>query len=319
MSGTLERRRGYTQPAVADIVAWFHAEMKKTVGLLVILTGAAAAAGPRYLKRRLAPPQRPVALSPTDLDLVGEQVWLTSHSGTRLHGWHIPADGPAPGVVVVHGWGANASLMLPFAPHLREAGYHSFFLDARNHGLSEHDDFSSMPRFAEDLGVALDWLRQRPEVTALAAVGHSVGAGAVVMACSDRDDIAAAVAISAFSHPVEIMLDQTWIGDRAQPVQRAIIGYMGRVLGYDFDEISPRHRIRRVTTPLLLVHGSLDPVVPVGNAYELAGLGDAELVVLSDVAHSDLDHFMPHVGLLTDFLDRHLRSEGDQKVGANRA
>ena len=37
----------------------------------------------------------------------------------------------APAVVVMHGWGGNAALMLPLARPLHEAGYATLFVDAR--------------------------------------------------------------------------------------------------------------------------------------------------------------------------------------------
>ena len=43
--------------------------------------------------------------------------------------------------------------MLPLAPHLHRAWFHTLFLDARNYGFSEHNSLKSMPRFAEDLEV----------------------------------------------------------------------------------------------------------------------------------------------------------------------
>jgi pimeloyl-ACP methyl ester carboxylesterase len=41
--------------------------------------------------------------------------------------------------------------MLPIAAPLRRAGLNVLRVDARNHGGSDSDTFSSLPRFAEDL------------------------------------------------------------------------------------------------------------------------------------------------------------------------
>ena len=154
--------------------------MKKLLWPLVLAAGMAKLA-PEVLKRTMAPPQRPQPHTPRDLGLPEVEVELLSVTGTDLRGWLIPVGRPAPAVVVLHGWGANASLMLPLAAPLHAAGFHALFLDARNHGRSEHDDFSSMPRFAEDLEVALTWLAARDEVTRIGVIGHSVGAGAALL------------------------------------------------------------------------------------------------------------------------------------------
>ncbi len=262
--------------------------------------------GPRILKRAFAPPQRHADQAPGDFGLAAEQVWLTSASGTRLHGWFIPAGDQAPAVVVLHGWGGNAALMLPLAPHLHRAGFHALFLDARNHGASEHDSFTSMPRFAEDLDVAVAWLRNHPAVTSIGAMGHSVGAGAVILSASRGDTVDALVSIAAPAHPGDMMRQQ--LARIPGPVLNAILAAVQRIIGYRFDTFAPRLRVGLVTAPVLLVHGDADLVVPVSNLHELAGAQPrAEVLVVPDGGHSDLRAFEDHVDVITEFLGRNLR------------
>ena len=79
--------------------------------------------------------------------------------------------------------------------------------DARNHGQSDTHSFSSLPRFAEDLDSALAWLHANHPAACekLVLLGHSVGAGAVLLAASRRTDIAAVISVSAFAHPEWVM------------------------------------------------------------------------------------------------------------------
>jgi pimeloyl-ACP methyl ester carboxylesterase len=107
----------------------------------------------------------------------------------------------------MHGWGGNAEHMLPFAQLLHAAGYAALLLDARNHGRSDPDDFSSLPRFAEDLGRGLDWLARQSGVDArqLFLLGHSVGAGAALLLAAQRPEPAAVVSLAAFAHPADLM------------------------------------------------------------------------------------------------------------------
>lgn len=276
------------------------------------LAGVAAAIGlmwiaPELLKRRMAPPQMPEPHTPADLGLPEVPVTLQSISGTDLHAWFIPAGGRAPAVVVLHGWGANSSLMLPLAPHLRRAGLHSLFLDARNHGRSEHDDFVSMPRFSEDLDVALDWLHRHEHVTAVGVVGHSVGAGAAILAGSRRTDIAAIVAVSAFAHPGETIEAMPPVNRMPAPVRTGVLRTMERTIGFRFDEIAPRARIEQVSAPLMLVHGEDDQIVPIANLEELAALSPRSAVLrVPHAGHGSLEPFEPYIGEVIGFLASHL-------------
>lgn len=277
-----------------------------------ILLGAVVAlalvrAFPRLLMRQMAPPVRPQPHTPADLGLPEISVGLRSAGGTDLHAWFIPVDGKAPGVVVLHGWGANASLMLPLAPHLHRAGFHSLFLDARNHGRSEHDEFVSMPRFAEDLEVALDWMNAHGDVTAVGVIGHSVGAGAALLAGSRRPDLGAIVSVSAFAHPGETMARSAPMNRFPPPVRSGIFRTMERTIGYRFDEIAPRATVGRVQAPLLLVHGDADRVVAVADVHELAARApEARTLIVPDADHASLDAFGPYVGEILGFLTEHL-------------
>jgi pimeloyl-ACP methyl ester carboxylesterase len=280
-----------------------HLSHAAVLGLLT--TAGAFYVAPRMFKKAFAPPQRDASQSPSDLELPEEQISLRSVTGTRLHGWFIPVDGPAPVVVVLHGWGGNASLMLPLAPHLHAAGFHSLFLDARNHGHSEHDTFASMPRFAEDLEVAADWIAAQDRVTSVSVLGHSVGAGAAILSASRSDRYKAVVSVSSFSHPEEMMREQM---DRIpQPILNAILEGIQRTIGYRFETFAPRVRLPQVEAPLLLVHGDSDPVVPISDLYELSAIRpDAEVLIVQGGGHSDLAPFEPYVEQITDFLARHL-------------
>lgn len=287
--------------------------MGRWVWLPIVLAGFAYHSFLRVLKRSFAPPQRDANRAPSDLGLAEEPVWLESANGTRLHGWFIPVDDRAPAVIVLHGWGGNAALMLPLAPYLHRAGFHALFLDARNHGRSEHDSFVSMPRFAEDLEVAAVWLRGHPGVTSIGVIGHSVGAGAAILSASRRADFEAVVSVASFAHPGEMMREQ--ITSIPKPLLTSVFWAMQRIIGHRFDDFAPRNRIAIVNAPVLLVHGDADRVVPMDNLHELAAAQpDAEVLVVPDGGHSDLTPFERHVDDITDFLDRHLRprSKADQ-------
>ena len=173
-------------------------------GLIAAFTaGAATLAGGRALvhwgiRKGLAAPRVPHHTDPGALGLAFETLRIGTENGKSLHAWFIPgparaavaeaevATAAAPAVLVMHGWGGNAALMLPLARPLHEAGYATLFVDARCHGASDDDSFASLPRFAEDTEHAFAWLYTRAGVdpARIALLGHSVGAGAVLFAAS---------------------------------------------------------------------------------------------------------------------------------------
>ncbi len=275
------------------------------IGIPVGLAVGTALALPSVLKRVFAVPQRAVPETrPDDFGLEGEQVWIDGPNDKRLHAWFIPAGAPAPAVVILHGWGGTAADMLPVAPGLHHRGFHSLFLDARTHGLSDDEDFMSMPRFAEDLETALDWLAVRNDVTTIGVIGHSVGAAAVILAASRNSSIDAVVAVAAFAHPEELL----WRAiPYPTPVKWTLLRVIRQMIGVSYDDIAPRNRIADIRAPVLLVHGEDDEVIPVEDAYAIHNsLPSCRLIVVPKGTHSDLAAFEPYFGDVYDFLSESL-------------
>jgi dipeptidyl aminopeptidase/acylaminoacyl peptidase len=311
-------------------------------GLIAAFTaGAATLAGGRALvhwgiRKGLAAPRVAHHTDPGALGLGFETLRIGTENGKSLHAWFIPAPGraaveyagaaasaavvrndaeaspaAAPAVVVMHGWGGNAALMLPLARPLHEAGYATLFVDARCHGASDDDTFASLPRFAEDTEHAFAWLSAREGVdpARIALLGHSVGAGAVLFAASRTPQVAAVVSVAAFSHPAAMM--RRWLAAKhipEKPIGRYILDYVQKTIGYRFDDIAPVATIARIRRPVLLVHGADDEVVPIDEAmqiYAMRGDTPVELMTLSGDHESfaDLEH---HMGRLVAFLDREI-------------
>lgn len=256
-----------------------------------IALGTAAFVGAVYLGFRA--PREPETGSPADVGLPFEALSVTTTRGKRLFAWFIPVEAsqPAPAVVILHGWGANAEMMLPFAPSLHAAGFAVLLVDARNHGRSDGDGSSSMPKFAEDLSHAVDALRARPGIdpARIAVVGHSVGAAAALLCASRRDDIAACVSLAAFAHPEEVMRRVMARGRIPYvPIGWLVNRVVEVAISHRFAEIAPMVTIAKVRCPVLLGHGTADMAVPVSDARMLLSCADANtcrLIELPDVDH----------------------------------
>ncbi len=239
-------------------------------GLLALLWAARA-----LLLHGLVPQATLEGRQPADLGLTAQSVRLPVTGSVSLFAWYLPAGTaaePAPAIVLLHGWGGNASTLLPAAQALHHAGYAVLLPESRNHGRSGRDGYSSLPRFAEDLDHALDWLVAQPGVEAsrLCALGHSVGAAAVLLSASRRYDLHAVVSVSAFAHPEQVM--RRWLAARHVPywpLGWAVNRYVEHVIGARFNDIAPMNTLPRVPCPVLLLHGRQDDLVPVMDARQL--------------------------------------------------
>ena len=249
-----------------------------------------------WMKSVLAPTATLEGSLPQAHGLMAQAVRIPTASGLSLFAWFVPtrATGPQPTVVLLHGWCGNASNLLPAAQALHRVGFAVLLMESRNHGRSDRDDHSSLPRFAEDLDSAIDWLKTLPRVDTMriVALGHSVGAAAVSLSASRRDDLAAAVSIAAFAHPEQLM--RRWFAVRYVPywplawlINRAL----ERLIGASFDDIAPVNTVAKTTCPVLLVQGRQDTVVPITDAHRIWNRGNETNVTLieCDGTHEAFD------------------------------
>jgi dipeptidyl aminopeptidase/acylaminoacyl peptidase len=286
-----------------NIVTWFAA--------LALLFAVAVLVLNHFIRASLAAPR--VRESGVPDGLPWRAVTIPAVRGRSLFGWFIPAGEGAPALAIVHGWGGNAEMMLPLAKPLHAAGYALLFFDARSHGRSAGDTFASLPRFAEDLSSAVDWLQAQAEVNParVGVIGHSVGAGAALLLASRRNDLAAVVSLAAFAHPAGIM--RRWLKLKRipyWPLGAYILFYVQRVIGYRFDDIAPCNTIRAAQCPVLLAHGTEDDMVPVSEVQAIYAAANTPRrneqvsLLLMPGSHDEYGEFERYIGTVIEFLDR---------------
>lgn len=151
---------------------------------------------------------------------------------------------------------------------------------------------ASMPSFAEDIEVGLEWLRRQPGVDAgrIALIGHSVGAGACLRVAAKDPDVAAVVSVASMAHPREFM--SRTLGRRLPPpLSRMALRFTEHAIGHRFESFAPVRTIGEVRAPVLILHGDGDATVPVDDAHALlrAAGGNASLHLVPGAGHSSIE------------------------------
>lgn len=274
---------------------------------LVLVSGVGLLLLRLWLLRAFRIQARSWVTQPQSLGLFPERRRITTRRHKALAAsFFLPHVG-APVVVMVHGWGANSSHLLHMVPRVLAEGLNTVVFDARCHGLSDDDGFASLPRFAEDAEAVMEVLRRRGYGDII-LLGHSVGAGAVLLVASRTPNLRAVISLSAFSHPEPMM--NGWLVERGIPL-RPWGGIINRgvewFIGHRFNDIAPQTTVSLVQAPLLLVHGEDDDVVPLRHLRVLADANPrATVLTLPGVGHNDPEGFARHSDLIMNWLRPYL-------------
>ena len=197
-----------------------------------------------------------------------ENVYFNNSQGEKLHGWYLPSRvKPVKGTILYfHGNAHNISHFLVSVIEFPDAGYNLFTFDYQGYGLSEG---SPDPEGTlADADAALEYLVKGREQDPgpVIVFGQSLGGAIALNWVGNRNpsQVAAVISESAFASYQQIAHDKMndigilrWFRD---PFSRWFFD----------DRYAPQPVIHRITpTPLLIVHGTRDPIVPYHHGLQL--------------------------------------------------
>lgn len=228
---------------------------------------------PVFMRRHFAPPRRrPTPLPPGARDRA-EAIGI-SVNGAVIRGWLVrPEYGTRAVAVLAHGWGQEAGRLGPMAAHLAKRGIVSMPLDLRGHGRSEACPDYNIARALDDLGAAREWVGERDDLAGLPAVvvGFSFSGLAAALSVS-RDRLwDGGVVLGAPSAPLRAIA--YFLNGKRLPgrfLSRLLADHVREGIGIDPRELSTAKHLPHAEVPVLVAHGTEDPIVPVEEGRRIA-------------------------------------------------
>lgn len=219
-----------------------------------------------------------------------EEVTLETEDGLELEAWFLPA-GPRT-VLVFNGNAGNRAGREPLAAALAGRGFSVLLFDYRGYG--ENPGRPNEEGLVLDARAALAYLEGRPDVGPIAYFGESLGA-AVAVGLAVEDPPQALVLRSPFTS----LADVGRIHYPYLPVSLLL-----------WDRFPTLERIVRLETPVLVVAGERDGIVPPGQSRQVfeAAPGPKRFVEIPGADHNDPDLFVGDLLLdeVQRFLEEHL-------------
>ena len=230
--------------------------------------------------------------------LAGEDLWMTSFDGLRLHAKLVGHEAAGTAGVVILSHGYRGSVYRDFcgiAEELLEKGYDLLFADHRTQGKSEGKYICFGQSEAKDIAAWSKFIEGKysPEVPFF-LYGVSMGATAVMLAAGEKisNRVKAIVADCGFTSAEEIvkhMIKQV-LHLPAFPLYNLVNREFRRKTGCDFSR-STVPVLAEIALPILFIHGKADgfvyPWMSEKN-YEAAaaGPGDKRLLMIEGANHA---------------------------------
>lgn len=257
-------------------------------------------------------PSEKIDETPRDLGLAFDDIYFAAGDGVRLNGWFVPYAGAQTTLLWFHGNAGNISHRVENIKLLHDkVKINVFIFDYRGYGRSQGK--ASEEGTYRDGEAALRYLRARGDRAAKKIVffGRSLGA-AVAADLATREECSALILETPFASIREMA--------------RAAFPFLpiGPLLRTRYDVLE---KIRRVRTPLLVLHGDQDEVVPFaqGKSVYEAAPQPKEFYTIRGAHHNDtyIVGGEAYFAVLKNFIEQALArppgaDQGPQVTGASR-
>lgn len=227
---------------------------------------------------RMRPPRVSGDQTIADLGFPGtRELQLGAKDGSTLRGWLVPASSPdRPYIVLAHGLGSQAILAREHVRRLHNLDFHVLVYDQRAHGRSDGAFSTFGVLESDDVKTAHDWILYNHPKAVIHGYGHSMGGAAVLMAAGRHGIFRKVVAEASFCD-MESASRRTVLsiyGPLGGPLFQLLAFWANAISGADVITYSPRKALNGIgDKPVLLIHGTADPVVPVEESQDLRRLG----------------------------------------------
>lgn len=230
-------------------------------------------------------PQQIQYMTPDKIGLVYEDVYFRSTDGLKLHGWWLPAKGPAKGTILFfHGNAENISTHIASVYWLPEQHYNVFLPDYRGYGNSEGKP--TLAGVQDDLNSAMKYLLQRKDIDTerIVILAQSLGGALAIYNVAHspyRKKIKALISESAFSDYRSLTREKLASFWLSWPLQWPLSFLID-------NDYSPLQAVSHISPiPLLIIHGDKDNVVPLAHGRILfdAAAQPREMWVVSNGGH----------------------------------
>ncbi len=227
--------------------------------------------------------------------------WHATCRGGALPVWEVQGlNTSGPTVIITHGWGDSRVVMLPRLAALAPLASRIILWDLAAHGDAPKGRFTLGAVEYEDLLALFDDVAESPNSSAdprIFLYGFSLGAGVSIHAAHAmplwklKDHAALAGVIAEAPYRLPITPARNVLRMRGFPYRSNIgpaIVWLKATLGFWFRDRNFDRSSQRLDAPLLVLHGTDDPICPLMDAREIAAAHESRLIEIPGGGHNNL-------------------------------
>ena len=226
------------------------------------------------------------------------EVWIpfrspSSHQRVRLHGLWLPHASPhAPVMLYLHGRRWNLTAATERMRNMHSLGFSVLAIDYRGFGQTTPSHLPTQTSVHEDALAAWEWLRTHYPQQQRVIFGHSLGGAIAVQLAAQVPDEQLLLLEGSFTSIADMARSYPWGWLLVEPL-----------VTQKFDS---RAQIAHVGSPVVIVHGDADRLIPSSHAHALYAAAQAPkqlAIVPGGTHHSTNTQALPQLrAALTDGL-----------------
>jgi fermentation-respiration switch protein FrsA (DUF1100 family) len=193
---------------------------------------------------------------------------LTTEDGKKISAVYLPNANASYTMLVSHGNAEDLGYTMPFLKKLNENGFSVFSYDYQGYGTSEGRPAEK--NVYQDVRAAYDYLVNKLNVqpTQIVLYGKSLGAAAAIDLASQAP-VGGVIIESAFTTAIRTVTQY--------PI-------------FPFDRFNNIDKIKKVTAPVLVIHGKNDAIIPLSHSEKLYEAANCpkDFLWIEDAGHNDL-------------------------------
>jgi len=217
----------------------------------------------------------------------GEDVWLTTPDGVKLHAWYFPHPEAKATLLHLHGNAGNLSDRRDLVRDLQSLGVSVMAVDYRGYGRSDGTPGES--GFYLDARAAYDWLLSKTSADRIVVHGESLGGGP---AC----ELASTV-------PCGGLILQSTFTRAPDMASRVLPFFPGFLVRTKFDNLA---KVPKITCRKLFLHSQADEMIPfeMGEKLFAAAADPKENTWFTGCGHNEMSisRAKKYYGRIAEFL-----------------